>query len=165
MYGWLGRLLTWVGTDCSAGRNVHFGGNGSLDMSEISREQLLIVIADFLEMGHVDNIVAMVKQEPSCLELVGELIQQERFKVRMGVAVLFEELALVMPLKILAVAVPSLAAAMQHDAAYVRGDAAYVLGLIKSPEAVDVLAKFQNDRDLQVAEIVREALGLSSTGQ
>jgi len=136
-----------------------------MDMSEISREQLLIVIADFLEMGHVDNIVAMVKQEPSCLELAGELIQQERFKVRMGVAVLFEELAPVMPLQILAVAVPSLAAAMKHAAPYVRGDAAYVLGLIKSPEALDALAKFQNDRDRQVAEIVREALGFSSTGQ
>jgi len=54
--------------------------------------------------------------------------------------------------------VPSLAAAMKHEAAYVRGDAAYVLGTIKSPEALAVLASFQNDLDPQVAEVVREAM-------
>lgn len=129
-------------------------------MSENSRQQLLDVIADFLEMGHVDNIIAMFKQDPSCLTLAGELIQQERFRVRMGVAVLFEELTGVMPFKTLNAAVPSLLAAMHHEAAYVRGDAAYVLATIRSTESLVALAKFQSDPDPQVAEIVCEALGL-----
>ncbi len=129
-------------------------------MTEISRQQLLDVIADFLEMGHVDNIIAMFKQDPSCLNMVGELIQQERFMVRMGVAVLIEELVPIMPLKILDAAVPSLVAAMNHEAAYVRGDAAYVLATIRSSEALAALAGFQSDPDPQVAEIVCEALGL-----
>jgi hypothetical protein len=129
-------------------------------MRENSGQQLPEVIADFLEMGHVDNIIAMFRQDPSCLLLSGALIQDERFKVRMGMAVLFEELVAVMPPEGLDSAVPSLLAAMQHDASYIRGDAAYVLATIKSPNALRALAQFQQDPDPQIAEIACEALGL-----
>ena len=36
-------------------------------------------IADFLEMGHVDNIIAMFKQEPSLYVWTGQLLDDERF--------------------------------------------------------------------------------------
>lgn len=127
-------------------------------MDGISNQQLIEVIADFLEMGHVDNIVAMFKQEPSCLELAGELIRDERFMVRMGMAVLFEELAPVMPATEFAAAVPSLAALASHPAPYVRGDAALLLATIGNAEALQALRAFQADPDPQVAAIAREAL-------
>lgn len=130
-------------------------------MSEESSSQLREVIADFLDMGHIDNIISMFKQDPSCLLLSGALIQDERFKVRMGVAVLFEELVAIMPHKELDAAVPSLLAAMQHEASYVRGDAAHVLSTIKSSNALRALAGFQHDPDPQIAEIACEALGHS----
>jgi len=129
-------------------------------MSEKSSQQLREVIADFLELGHVDNIIAMFKQDPSCFLLSGALIQDERFKVRMGMAVLFEDLVTVMPHQVLDAAVPSLLEAMKHDAPYVRGDAAYVLATIKSSNALSALVDFQHDPDPQVAEIVCEALGI-----
>jgi len=127
-------------------------------MNENSSPQLREIIADFLELGHVDNIIAMFKQDPSCLLLSGALIQDERFKVRMGMAVLFEELVTVMPCQVLDAAVPSLLGAMKHDAAYVRGDAAYVLATIKSPDAIRALTGFRHDPDPQIAEIICEAL-------
>lgn len=134
-------------------------------MTENSKQSLPEVIADFLDMGHIDNIIAMFKQDPSCLLLSGALIQDERFKVRMGMAVLFEELVQMMPPTALDAAVPSLLAALQHEAPYVRGDAAYVLATIKSQKSLSALAGFQHDPDPQVAEIVCEALGIVPPNQ
>ena len=61
-------------------------------MAEVSDTELVQTIADFIEMGHIENIVAMFKQEKDYYRLVGELIQDERFIVRMGMVLLFEEL-------------------------------------------------------------------------
>ena len=129
-------------------------------MSNSSNQQLREVIADFLEMGHIDTIITMFKRDPSCLLLSGGLIQDERFKVRIGMAVLFEELVAEMPHTVMDAAVPSLAVAMRHDALYVRGDAACLMATIRSSMALDVLAEFRHDPDPQISEIVEEALGL-----
>lgn len=128
-------------------------------MDEPSTEQLHDVIADFLNMGHVDNIIAMFKQDYTYFTLTGGLIQEERIMVRMGMAVLFEELATTLPGEVLALAVPSLLKAMEHQAPYVRGDAAYLLATIGNSEAMSALARFEDDPDPQVADVVREALG------
>lgn len=131
-------------------------------MMQTTSQPLQDVIADFLELGHVDNIIAMFTQDPSCLLLSGVIIQDERFKVRMGMAVLFEELVMILPHTMLDNAVPSLLAAMGHDAAYVRGDAAHLLATIQSATALTALVKFQHDPDPQVAEIACEALELGA---
>jgi len=128
-------------------------------MNESSSQQLQTVIADFLELGHVENIIAMFRQDPSCLALTGGLLQDERFKVRMGVAVLFEELVTLVPVSTLDGAVPSLQGLVDHAASYVRGDAAHILATIATPAALAALAGFREDPDPQVAEIVAEVLG------
>jgi len=127
-------------------------------MNEVTPAQLVTVIADFLDMGHVDNIVAMFKQDHTCLALAGAVIQEERMMVRMGMAVLFEELAVVLPAETLDLAVPSLLAAMAHPASYVRGDAAYLLATIGSARAQSALLSCQDDPDPQVAAVIQEAL-------
>ena len=40
---------------------------------------MLQVIGDFLELGHVENIVAMFKQDRSLYNLTGALLRDERF--------------------------------------------------------------------------------------
>jgi hypothetical protein len=65
------------------------------------------VIGDFLELGHVENIVAMFKQDTGLYDHTGSLLRDERFTVRLGTAVLFEELALIRPDEI-SLAIPSL---------------------------------------------------------
>ncbi len=80
---------------------------------EVSDQELLKVIADFLEMGHVENIVAMFKQEPRYYQWTGALLADERFGVRLGASVLFEYLAEECPDDV-HLAVPSLAEALQN---------------------------------------------------
>ncbi len=128
-------------------------------METTSDLELQTVIADFLELGHVENIVAMFRQDPGCLALTGALLRDERFRVRLGVAVLFEELLALVAAPVLDGAVPSLQGLAGHDAPYVRGDAAHLLALIGTPAALTALAGFRGDPDPQVAEIVAEVLG------
>jgi len=124
---------------------------------EVSDEELLRVIADFLAMGHVDNIVAMVRQEPRYLAWTGRLLEDERFAVRIGVSVLFEYLAALCPHH-LSLAVPGLVAQLGHPIEWVRGEAASVLGIIASEEALAALPALLHDPSPQVVEIVRDIL-------
>lgn len=126
-------------------------------MNEVSTGELIRVIKDFIEMGHVENIVAMFKQDNSLYALTGEILRDERYMVRMGVAVLFEELARIRPDEVGA-AIPALVPLLRHETPYIRGEAVTVLGIIGSDEAISHLRLMENDPDPQVAEIVRDIL-------
>jgi hypothetical protein len=115
------------------------------------------VIGDFLELGHVENIVAMFKQESSLYDLTGDLLRDERFTVRLGVAVLFEELAVIRPLEI-SLAIPSLLPLLQEQNPILRGEAATILGIIGSSDALEQLKKLENDPDPQVREIITDII-------
>ena len=125
--------------------------------AEVSDEELLKVIADFLEMGYVENIVAMFKQESLYYEWVGELIKDERFAVRLGVSVLFEYLVEDCPDKI-DLAIPSLAQALQHQQARVRGEALSVLAIIATDKALDQVKTMTKDPDPEIADLAREIM-------
>jgi hypothetical protein len=130
---------------------------------EVSDDELLPVIADFLSLGHVDNIVAMFRQEPRYLAWTGKLLEDERFAVRLGVLVFFEHLVELSPHH-LPLAVPGLIAQLHHPVAWVRGEAASVLGLIATDEALAVLPALLHDSSPQVVEIVRDILESPSHG-
>ena len=130
-------------------------------MQEVSREELIKVIADFLEMGHVDNIIAMFRQDSTMYGLSADVLEDERFMVRMGMAVLFEELAGTEGADLLNLAVPGLAGLLTHKTSYVRGEGANLLAIINTPEARCALEKFKNDPDSQVQEIVADALAVN----
>jgi len=127
-------------------------------MQQSEQEELVKVIADFLEMGHVENIVAMFKQDPSCYALTGLLIQDERFMVRIGVAVLTEEMTALRPDEV-ELAIPSLVPLLTNLTPYVRGEAANLLGIIGTEKALAAIALLRNDPDPQVQEIVSDVLG------
>ncbi|MBM9616268.1 HEAT repeat domain-containing protein [Desulfobulbus rhabdoformis] len=126
--------------------------------SPVSDEELLQVIADFLAMGHVENIVAMFRQDPRYFAWTGQLISDERFAVRLGVSVLFEYLLELCP-EHLHLAIPSLEVQLKNSISWVRGEAANVLGIIGSPEALAPLSVLLDDDSPQVVEIVRDILG------
>lgn len=121
-------------------------------------QELFKVVSDFLEQGLSGNIAAMYRQDPELHRLTGELLRDQRFMVRLGVAVLYEELAATrpeeMPRAILFVA-PLLA----DQLAYVRGEACNILGLINTSEARALLETMVADPDPQVREIVADCLG------
>ncbi len=118
---------------------------------------LVKIIADFIEQGLVENIVVMFKRDPSLYELTGELLRDERFMVRMGVAVLFEELVEIRP-KDVALAIPSLLPLLEDETPFVRGEAVNILGIIGTSEALDQVRKLEADPDPQVVEIVADIL-------
>jgi hypothetical protein len=126
-------------------------------MSDFSDQELLKVIGDFLEQGLAENIIAMFKKEPELHRLSGELLKDERFMVRMGVAVLYEELAVIRPAEIV-MAIPSLRPLLTDETAYVRGEACNILGIINTDEARKLLASMVEDPDPQVREIVADSL-------
>ncbi len=125
--------------------------------SQVGDDELRRVIADFLSLGHVDNIVAMFRQEPRYLAWTGLLLEDERFAVRLGVSVLFEHLVELCPHH-LTLAVPGLIAQLRHPVAWVRGEAASVLGLIATDETLAALPALLDDPSPQVVEIVRDIL-------
>ena len=130
-------------------QNIMMNNNYNID--------LLKVICDFLELGHVENIVAMFKQDKNLYGLTGNLIRDERFAVRLGTAVLFEELAEVRPDEI-SLAIPSLLPLLQDANPVLRGEAATILGIIGSPVAMQHLEQLTNDPDSQVREIIADIL-------
>lgn len=130
---------------------------------EVSDEDILVVIADFLALGHVDNIVAMVRQEPRYLAWSGRLLEDERYAVRIGVSVLFEYLIELSP-EHLALALPGLLERLDHPTEWVRGEAATVLGIIGSEEALTALPPLLNDPSPQVVEIVQDILDATRHG-
>ena len=126
-------------------------------MSDFSDEELLTVISDFLEKGLAENIVAMFKKEPELHRLTGALLKDERYMVRMGVAVLYEELVAVQPSE-MTQAIPSLRPLLADEVSYIRGEACNILGLINTDEARSLLATMIDDPDPQVREIVADFL-------
>jgi len=118
---------------------------------------LLKIIGDFLELGHVENIVAMFKQDTSLYSLTGDLIRDERFSVRLGTAVLFEELVAMRPDEA-SLAIPFLLPLLQEENPLLRGEAATILGIIGSPDALQHLRQLANDPDPQVLEIISDII-------
>lgn len=131
--------------------------NQQAKTAEVSDEELLKVIADFLEMGHVENIVAMFKQKTSYYKWVGTLLEDERFAVRLGISVLFEYLLEDRPEEVY-LAIPSLATAIKHDTAWVRGEAVSVLALIGTSEAVALVKTMVDDPATEVAGLARDII-------
>ncbi|MHB8809639.1 MAG: HEAT repeat domain-containing protein [Desulfobulbaceae bacterium] len=126
-------------------------------MEQHERQELVALIGSFLEMGHADNIAAMFRQDQRLYALTGDLLRDERFVVRVGMAVLFEELAATRPGEIQA-AVPVLLPLLRDQVASIRGEAATLLGIVGSPEALAAIVPLLHDPDPQVAEIAADIL-------
>lgn len=126
-------------------------------MNDFSDEELIKVISDFLDQGLAENIVAMFRKEPEHHRLTGELLRDERFMVRMGVAVLYEELAAIKSDDV-SLAIPSLKPLLEDKTDYIRGEACNLLGIINTPESLALLKKMADDPDSQVREIVADFL-------
>jgi len=130
-------------------------------MTEVSDAELKQVIGDFLDMGLVDNIVAMFRRDPRYYPWIGEILNDSRFQVRLGVSVLFEELRLIQP-DLIDLATPSLLAllhAVPVLPTHVRGEAVSVLAIIGSEAAMEGVRAMALDSDPLVAEIALDILG------
>jgi HEAT repeat protein len=125
--------------------------------AEVSDDELKKVIGDFLEMGHVDNIVAMFRRYPDYYSWTGEILDDERLAVRLGVSILFEELKAIQPENI-HLAVPSLKPLLHSDSPMTRGEAVGLLGIIGTDESFHLIRTLASDPNPQVREMVELAL-------
>ena len=125
--------------------------------NEVSDQELKKVIADFLDQGHVENIVAMFRQESKYYQWSGEILRDERFSVRLGVSVLFEELKEIQQDK-LDFALPSLVELLKSEEPLLRGEAVSVLAIIGTGEALTHNRKHRDDPNPQVREMVQLVL-------
>lgn len=120
-------------------------------------EDVLRVVKDFLEMGHVDNIVAMFHRNHEYYQWTGAILDDERFNVRLGVSVLFEELKKRAPEE-LERAVSSLLPLLKSEKPHIRGEAVSVLGIIGSKGAFDAIKTMLHDKQPQICEIAADIL-------
>ncbi len=125
--------------------------------NEVSDQELKKVIADFLDQGHVENIVAMFRREPKYYSWTGDILSDERFSVRLGVSVLFEELQAIQPDK-LPLAIPSLIRLLKSEEPLLRGEAVSVLGIIGTRQAITEIGRLAGDPNAQVREMVELVL-------
>lgn len=123
----------------------------------VSENELKKVMADFLDQGHVENIAAMYRQDNNYYSWTGELLNDERFSVRLGLSVLFEELKNE-PEDKTHLAIPSLVQALESDWELLRGEALSILGIIATEEAYSHIAQYQDDENLQVRELVADIM-------
>lgn len=123
----------------------------------VGDDELKRVIADFLDMGHVDNIIAMFRHEPNYYDWTGEILRDPRLSVRLGISVLFEELRSLEPDKV-DLAVPSLVELLSAEEPLLRGEAVSLLGIIGSDRAVARVRQQQDDPSPRVREMVELVL-------
>lgn len=120
-------------------------------------EELVTVIKDFLEMGHVDNIVAMFHRNHEYYNWTGAILDDERFNVRLGVSVLFEELKKREP-QALDNARASLLPLLKSEKPHIRGEAVSILGIIGSEAACDAIKTMLEDKQSQIREVAADIL-------
>jgi HEAT repeat protein len=115
------------------------------------------MIADYMEKGFLENIIDMFKHDKSLYPLIGELMTDERMRVRLGISALVETLAKE-DRNAIAGAIPGIADLLRNENPTIRGDAAYLLGIIGQREVLPFLVEAADDDNPGVREIVREAI-------
>lgn len=123
----------------------------------MDREELRQMIADYMEKGFLENIVDMFLHDPTLYDLMGELIADDRIRVRIGVTALMEELAS-RDRENIGRAIDSLLPLLSDDNPTVRGDAANLIALTGSPQVPQLLRPLLEDEDGQVRAMIRETL-------
>lgn len=118
---------------------------------------LKTMLADYMENGLLDNIIDMFKHDQRLYAYIGDLITDERMRVRIGATALVESLRKEDPENVKK-AIPHLLPLLKADAPVIRGDAAYLLGVIGHRDVVPFLSEIINDADTNVRMIAEEAI-------
>lgn len=128
-------------------------------MESINTEylDLKIMIADYMENGFLDNIIDMFKHDKNLYEYIGDLITDERMRVRIGVTALVETLKKEDPENVIK-AIPFILPLLKNQNPLPRGDAAYLLGMIGHIDAIPFLKEVVKDEDVNVRTIAKEAI-------
>ncbi len=118
---------------------------------------LKTMIVNYMENGFLDNIVDMFKHDKSLYKLLGDLLIDERVRVRIGISALIETLKIEDSGNI-SKAVPYILPLLKNQNPVSRGDAAYLLGVIGDRDTIPFLNEIAKDKDVNVRTIAKEAI-------
>ena len=115
------------------------------------------MIADYMEKGFLENIIDMFRHDNKLYSLIGDLIQDKRVRVRIGITALMEQLG-TLDSRNISMALQNILPLVSHENPVVRGDASNLLGIIGDKEADPFLEKALSDKNPDVRLIAREAI-------
>ena len=115
------------------------------------------MIADYMEKGFLENIIDMFKHDRTLYPLLGELMTDERMRVRLGITALVETLVKEDPDHI-TLSLCGIAGLLGNDNPTIRGDGAYLLGIIGHHDALPFLSELLGDSNPDVQQTAREAI-------
>jgi hypothetical protein len=115
------------------------------------------MIADYMENGLLDNIVDMFKHDTNLYAFIGDLLTDERMRVRIGATALIETLKQEAPDNV-DKSLPYIIQVLDNHNPLYRGDAAYLLGILANPDALQPLEKILDDENENVRIIAKEAI-------
>ena len=120
-------------------------------------DELRAMLIEYMGRGFLENIIALMKQDPATIRFIPDLIGDDAIMVRLGATALVEELVKEHR-QVLEGAVPGLVKLLGHGNPTIRGDAANVLGIIGDRSALEAVRKLRTDEHPTVREIVRDIL-------
>lgn len=120
-------------------------------------DELRTMLTEYMGRGFLENIIALMKQEPPTVRFIPDLIGDENIMVRLGATALVEELA-GEHRQLLGKAVPGLVKLLGHESPTIRGDAANALGIIGDRSSLEALRNLRTDEHPTVRAIVQDIL-------
>ena len=120
-------------------------------------DELRAMLIEYMGRGFLENIIALMKQDPTTVRFIPHLIGDDNIMVRLGATALVEELV-IEHRQVLGGSVPGLVNLLGHGNPTIRGDAANVLGIIGDRSAIESLRNLRTDEHPNVREIVQDIL-------
>jgi HEAT repeat protein len=120
-------------------------------------DELRAMLIDYMSRGFLENIIALIKQEPAMVRFIPDLAGDDAIMVRLGATALVEELVKGHR-QILEGAVTGLVKLLDNGNPTIRGDAANILGIIGGRTALDALTNLRADEHPNVRAIVQDIL-------
>ena len=115
------------------------------------------MLTDHMESGFLDNIIALFRKDENLYKLIGDMLGDERVRVRLGTIALVETLMDEEPDKVKA-AIPFIAPLLKKSNPTIRGDAVYALGIIGDKDALPFLREAAGDENEVVREAIKESI-------
>ena len=126
-------------------------------MTGTADDELKVIIPEHMDRGFLENIIDMFKHYDNLYPLIVDMIKDERVRVRLGTTALVEELIKETPGPLIEL-IPAIGELLKDPNSTIRGDAANLLGIIKHRDALSYLISAENDADVEVREIVSDAI-------
>ena len=120
-------------------------------------DEMRAMLIEYMGRGFLENIIAMMKQDPPVVRFIPDLLGDDAIMVRLGATALVEEMVKDHR-QTLSGAVPGLVALLGHENPTIRGDAANALGIIGDRSALPALKLLLDDRNASVREIALDSM-------